>query len=84
MRILSFKAENFKRLSSVDFAELDAERKTLFEERTNVNRDGKAKRAEVDAIVFDKDAPDEVVSVSDLVSEIERLNHFIEIAGGIR
>jgi len=68
-------AEQFETLAShagVDFSAVDAERKTAFDERTIVNRDGKAKAAEVDALkeAVPENAPDEVVSVTDLVVEL--------------
>ncbi len=62
--------------AGVDFTSVDAERKTAFDERTIVNRDGKAKKAEVDAmaLTYDENAPDEEVSVSDLVSKVTEAN----------
>ena len=62
--------------AGVDFTEVDAERNNIFEDRTVVNRQGKAKRAEVDAaaLVLDDDAPDEEVSVIDLAEELNKAN----------
>lgn len=60
-----------RELLGLDFTELDAERKEKYAERTIVNRDGKAKKAEWEAIEIPDGTPDEEMSVSDL---FQRLN----------
>ena len=71
--------DQFRQLAEhagIDFTGVDADRKAAFDERTAVNRNGKAKAAEVDAmeLVLDKDAPDEAVSVADLANELTQAN----------
>lgn len=61
-----------KKLVGLDFAPLDQERKRLYDERTAVNRDGAAAKANRDAIPEDKDAPKEEQSAASLMAELER------------
>ena len=66
-------AEVLQSLVGLDFTELEARRKKAFDERTEVNRNGKELRARFDAMIHHKDAPDKEVSVSALVAELQRL-----------
>lgn len=59
-------------LLGLDFAEDEAERKRLFEERTGVNRDVKRLDSQVAGMTHHSDAPDEEVRVSELVAELEK------------
>lgn len=65
-------AEVLRNLVGMDFSELDAERQKVFEKRTEVNRDGKAMKARFDAMPQHEDAPAEEVSVSALMTELQR------------
>lgn len=62
--------------AGVDFTELDQQRKELFDDRTIVNRECKSKKAEVEAaeLVYDTEAPDEEVSIADLVVQLNKGN----------
>jgi hypothetical protein len=62
--------ERLKKLVGLDFTDLDAKRKALFDSRTVVNRDGKAMKARLDAIPIHTDAP-EPVSVAALMKELK-------------
>jgi len=69
--------DQFKNLAEhagLDFSDIDAKRKAAFEERTVVNRTGKAKKAEVEAIVVPDNAPDEVVSSSAILEKLAAAN----------
>lgn len=59
-----------KRLAGLDFDELDAQRATLYTERTNVNRDGKAADARVGTPV-NKPASLEPIDTSKLAGDYE-------------
>jgi len=61
-----------KDLLGLDFSAIDAERKRLYDERTEINRDVKRLKAQVEAIPKLDDVPDEEVSVSALLEEIEK------------
>jgi len=64
--------ERLRDLVGLDFTEHDAQRKALFDERTVVNRDAKALKAQFDAAPQDPDAPDEEVSIAQLMGELQR------------
>ncbi|MEY2849626.1 MAG: hypothetical protein RI885_2293 [Actinomycetota bacterium] len=65
-------AETLRRLVGLDFAELEGQRLKLFNERTEVNRDGKAARARFDAMpAKHENAPDREVSSSEIVKQLE-------------
>lgn len=61
--------DTLRELVGLDFAEEDAKRKALYEERTAVNRDGKALAAQYEAAPHHADAPDEETPLSDLLAE---------------
>lgn len=62
--------ETLKLLVGLDFSQLDAESKKLYEERTIVNREGKELSARYDAMENFEDAPAEEVSVSELMQKM--------------
>lgn len=61
-----------KRLAGLDFSELDGQRIRAYEERTLVNRELKQMQARLDAMP-DVAAPDQEVSVGDLLEQRKRL-----------
>lgn len=63
--------ETLKTLCNLDFAELDAKRKRLYEARAEVNRDAKRIEAQAEAATHYDDAPGELVSVVELALEVE-------------
>lgn len=65
-------AETLRALVGLDTSGLDAERERVFAERTQVNRDGQALRARVDAMPHHDDAPEAEVSVAALAEELDR------------
>ena len=64
--------ETLKSMVGLDFTEQDRKRKTLYDERTQVNREAKSVRARVETMPHHPDAPAEEVSVSDLLEELKR------------
>jgi len=68
-----------RKVTGLDFTELDAEREAVYAERTAVNNATKALHARLEGMSTYTDAPDELVSVSDLMTE---LNHQTEINKG--
>lgn len=64
-------ADMLRKLVGVDVADLDAEEKRLFEERTNVNRDVKRIEAQIDGMPLHKDVPESELSSADIIAEIE-------------
>ena len=64
--------ETLKALVGVDFSGLDASREKAFEDRTLVNREVKALRAQAEGMPTHPEAPTEEVSVSELAEELER------------
>lgn len=65
-------ADMLRELVGLDFTDLDRDHKRAFDERTNVNRDGKALKARFDGLEHFPDAPFEEVSVSELSEEQKR------------
>lgn len=65
-------ADILRNLVGLDFTDLDAKRAELYERRTEVNRDVKALQARQTARGPVVDAPDEEVSVEDLVATLQR------------
>jgi hypothetical protein len=63
--------EVFMRLLGLDFADVDAEYARIEAERRDIGRDGKAVKAQLDAMPADPDAPAVEVVVSDLVKCLE-------------
>jgi len=64
--------ETLKSLVGLDFSELDARRKGLYEQRTLVNREGKELKAVFDQMPEYPDVPESEISVSLLMEELER------------
>lgn len=67
----SEQAETLRKLVGIDFRQLDAKRRELYEQRTDTNRIAKQEAAAAEAIPI-VNAPDEPVSVSGLVDELKR------------
>jgi len=65
-------AEVLRGLVGLDFTELDQKRQELYSQRTEVNRNGKAMKSRFDAMPCHADAPKEEVSVSALMTELQR------------
>ena len=65
-------AETLRGLVGLDFTELDAKRKGLYEDRAGVNKDGKRLMAQAEAVTFPDDTPEEEVSVEELMAEQKR------------
>lgn len=76
-----------KRLVGLDFTETDAKRKGLYDERTAVNREAKNLRAQFEATPPEEGLPDEEISLTDLVDEMERRREVNreneEVRGGV-
>ena len=67
-------ANTLRAIVGVDTSELDKKRIYQFDERRDLNRDVKKYKNQLEAMVFVKDAPEEPVSASDLLGEIDRIN----------
>ncbi len=65
--------DTLKKIVGLDFAEMDKQRQTAFDARTEINRNVKSLAAQRDAIA-PQEAPDEEVSVAELVAECGRRN----------
>ena len=65
--------ETLRGLVGIDFTELDTERKRLYDERTQCNKNAKSFAAQAEGITFPDDTPSEAISVSDLMVEQRRL-----------
>jgi len=61
-----------KALVGLDFTVMDEKRKALYDERTDVNRKFKDETAHFEAMPGYEDAPDEEVSVTDLIAEMDK------------
>lgn len=64
-------ATTLKGLVGLDYAAQDQERKRLYDLRTIVNREGVELKARVEAMPVHPDAPEQEVSVSELVQELQ-------------
>lgn len=64
--------ETLKAMVGLDFTDQDRKRKTLYDDRTQANRDAKNTRARMEAMPHYPDAPAEEVSASDLLAELKR------------
>lgn len=58
-------------LVKLDFREVDAHRKGLYDERTAVNRGVKDLAAQIDGMPFDASAPTEELSITNLLKQLE-------------
>lgn len=65
-------AETLRRVLGLDLSALDRERDAVFAERTEVNRDGKAAKARLDAAVRHEDAPATETDAALLGQDLER------------
>jgi len=59
-------------LVGIDTAAIDAERKKLYDERTQVNRDYKKAELQLESIAYDDEAGTEELSLSEVAAELER------------
>lgn len=66
--------ETLKRIVGLDFAALDTEFATKYEERTAVNRRLKDKQSQLTNISRDPSAPEKEVSVAELMEQLEAVN----------
>lgn len=64
-------AATLRKLVGIDTTALDIERRTAFDQRTVVNRDGKALKAQLDAMAQHDGVPDEETPTSALVEELQ-------------
>lgn len=62
--------ETLKSLVGLDFTNEDEKRSAIFNKRTNINREGKEKKAQLEDMEFDESAPEQLVSVSDLMDKL--------------
>jgi len=62
-------SEVLKKLVGLDFDSLNLDYRKCFDERTVINREGKALKARLDDMVKHDDAPDKEVSISELSKE---------------
>jgi energy-coupling factor transporter ATP-binding protein EcfA2 len=68
----------------LDFSDHDIRHAKLYEQRTEVNREGRALKARVEAMEMHADAPNEEVSVSQLMEELQRREHVNKTNGDER
>jgi len=59
-------------LVGLDFTPLDEERKEKYSERTRINSEGKATKAQLDAVTVPPDTPDTPVNAGELFEQLER------------
>lgn len=64
--------ELFQKLVGIDFTEIDSEYQKFFVTRTEVNRQTKDYKANLDMMECFNDVPDSEISVKDLMAELER------------
>lgn len=64
-------AETLRKLSGLHFDDLDARRREAYEERTAVNREGKAIKSRFDALPHHQDAPASEVSSAEVLAELD-------------
>lgn len=62
--------ETLKKLAGLDFTKLDAERKTLYDERTDSNRGLAQSRARAEGLVHDASVPAKEIETADLAKEL--------------
>jgi len=70
--------DELRRISKldVDIDELDALNKGDYAKRTDLNRDSKAKRAQIDGMIIPANTPDELVDESVLVDELQKAGEY--------
>lgn len=62
--------DTLMRIVGLDFTKQDTERAKLFAKRTEVGRDGKRAKAQLEGMTHHEDAPDEEISVKALMAEL--------------
>ncbi len=67
----AWQLETLKGLVGLDFAQIDIDRAKVYKERTTVNTLGKSIKAQFDAAVHYPDAPEEAVSITELLKTLE-------------
>ena len=67
--------ETLTTLVGLDFRALDAKRLTLADDRTQVGRDGQARKAQRDAMPHHPDVPAEEVSANEIIAQVEVARH---------
>lgn len=75
--------ETLKMLVGLDFSKLETERACLYDERTDVNREGKRLAGALESMPVFPDAPNKPIIVSELMNELAKRqahNHAIENA----
>jgi len=65
-------AEQLRALVGLDFAELDRQRKTLFDDRTTINREAKSLKARLDVVPWHDEVPSNEIAIADLITELRR------------
>ena len=65
-------AELLRQLVGLDFGDIEADRKRLYDERTTANREAKRLDAQAEGIAVPAETPDVEVSVADLMAELKR------------
>jgi predicted ATP-dependent endonuclease of OLD family len=65
-------ADSLRELVGLDFSKLDEEYKRVYDERAGVNKQGVEMAARFKAMPLNEDAPEQEVSVSELVGELDR------------
>lgn len=63
--------EQLKNLVGLDFTGLETQRKKLYEERAEVNRDRKSTEGTLDSLEHTPDVPDIEISVADLTAQLQ-------------
>jgi predicted ATP-dependent endonuclease of OLD family len=67
-------AEVLRELVGLDFSELDAEYKKIYDRRTVLTGEGKKLKSQLEAAPIHKDAPDQEVSVSKLAAQLSEVH----------
>ncbi len=65
------RAETLRRLLNLDFTALDTKRKTIYDDRTLLNKNIARVHVQAEAMPFHSDAPKEPVSTADVLQELE-------------
>lgn len=74
--------EILRRLVGLDFTASNGRREALFAERTRINRDAKAKRAQSESLVVPPGTPAEPVNIADLLAQIRKAHADRELVNG--
>lgn len=68
--------ETLRGLVGLDFSELDARRKKLYDDRTVCGRDVTGRQGQIEALPHYPEAPAKEVSMESLAAEVEKVNQF--------